>query len=133
MLEAYALLDLGELLLAAGPEGAADALVSFQRSASVHREIGARGREAQAFDGMGRALNALDRAEEAIGFHRRAAVVFTELSYTWRKALALAHLAAALDRTARSTEAVAVRGEALALIDGFADPAAMALRAELAA
>jgi tetratricopeptide (TPR) repeat protein len=133
MLEAYALLDLGELQLEANPARAADALTAFQRAAAVHREIGARAREAQAFDGMGRALSALGRAQEAVGFHRRAAAVFAELSYTWLRARALAHLATALEQTGQASETAAIRTEALALIDGLTDPPARSLRSELEA
>jgi hypothetical protein len=133
MLEAYALLDLGELELEADPVRAADALTAFQRAAAVHREIGARAREAQAFDGMGRALSALGRAQEAVGFHRRAAAVFAELSYAWHRARALAHLAAALECAGHAAGTTAIRAEALALIDGLNDPAARSLRSELEA
>jgi len=129
MLEAYALLELGELELEAAR--ASDALTSFQRSAAVHREVGARGREAQAFDGTGRALAELGRPEDAVGFHRRAASVFAELGFAWRQSVSLANLALALEQIDRSAEAAEQRREALVLIDGFTDPAALALRTRL--
>ena len=130
MLEAYALLELGDVELET--DRASDALATFQRSASAHREVGARGREAQAHDGMGRALTGLGRHEEAVAFHRRAATVFAELGFTWQRAAALTNLALALEHTGQVVEAADRRSEALALLDGFTDPATTSLRTLLA-
>ncbi|MCB5911427.1 tetratricopeptide repeat protein [Streptomyces pinistramenti] len=108
----------------------ADALVSFQRSASLHRRLGDRSREAMAWHGAGETYRAMGRPAEAADFHRRAVAAHHELGDHWQEALALDALAGALaeddpDRSRRH------RAEALRILDGFDDPGAVELRTRI--
>ncbi|MFI2210207.1 ATP-binding protein [Streptomyces sp. NPDC020141] len=110
----------------------ADALVSYQRSASRHRGLGDRGREALAWHGAGQIYRRLGRADEAAGFHRRAAAAHRALGDGWNEALALDGLARAVSD--RDPEAARRHGaEALRLLAGHDDPRAREVRARIAA
>ncbi|OPF74246.1 hypothetical protein VT50_0226965 [Streptomyces antioxidans] len=93
VLEGYWLIALGNAQRALGEY--ADSLVSFQRSASLHRRLGDRSREAMAWHGAGETYRAMGRPGEAADFHRRAAAAHHELGDRWHEALALDGLAAA--------------------------------------
>src|SRR5437868_6883047 len=92
--EGFWLLELGLVQLAAGH--ADESLVSFQRSASIQRVMGDRGREAQALDGIGEAYRELARPDEALEFHRRAASIHRELRAQWQLAITLEHMVMAI-------------------------------------
>ncbi len=100
VLEGYWLIALGNAQRALGEH--ADSLVSFQRSASLHRRLGDRSREAMAWHGAGETYRAMGRPAEAADFHRRAAAAHHELGDRWHEALALDGLAAALAEDERS-------------------------------
>ncbi|MFJ2953854.1 ATP-binding protein [Streptomyces sp. NPDC087270] len=127
-LEAYWLLTLGDIQRTAGEYG--DALVSYQRSAMLHRRVGDRSREALAWRGTGRTYRATGRADEAAEFHRRAAAVHAELGDTWQHAVELGELAAAVE--ADTPEAARAHwSEALRRLESFSDPRAAALRTRI--
>jgi tetratricopeptide (TPR) repeat protein len=127
-LEAYWLLTLGDVQRAAGEYG--DALVSFQRSAMLHRRVGDRSREALAWRGTGQTYRAMGRGEEAAEFHRRAAAVHAELGDAWQHAVELDELAAAVE--AGGPEAARAHwAEALDRLEPFSDPRATALRTRI--
>ena len=128
VLEGYWLLALGNAQRALGEYS--DSLVSFQRSASLHRRLGDRSREAMAWHGAGETYRAMKRLDEAADFYRRAAAAHHELGDRWYEALALDGLAIALaendcDRSHRH------RTEALRLLRGYDDPRAAELRAHI--
>src|SRR5690606_8617400 len=77
-------------LLLSRPESA---LVSSQRSASLHRRIADRVREAQAWDVAGEAYQALSRFREAADFHDGAVKVFDGAGLRWLTGMSLCHLA----------------------------------------
>ncbi|WP_255955629.1 ATP-binding protein [Streptomyces odontomachi] len=144
ILEGYWLLALGDAQRALGKHG--DALISYQRSAILHRRLGNRFREAVAWYGTGLAYAALDRPEEAAAFLARARETFRMVGDRWYEALALAGLAAALCETAALSdtagdaapagaheEAARHRAAALRLVADYDDPRAAALRARLTA
>ncbi|WP_329174770.1 tetratricopeptide repeat protein [Streptomyces sp. NBC_01477] len=127
-LEAYWLITLGDVQRATVTYG--DALISYQRSAALHRRLGDRSREALAWRGAGLTYEALDRPAEAAAFHRRAAAVHAELGDAWEQAVELDHLGAAL----HSRDPEAARGhwtQALVCLTPFTDPRADALRARI--
>jgi tetratricopeptide (TPR) repeat protein len=128
VLEGYWLLALGHAQRALGDHS--DALVSFQRSASLHRRLGDRSREAMAWDGAGETYRAMGRSADAADFHRRAVAAHRDLEDRWHEARALAGLAAALgdddpDRSRRH------RADAVRLLAAYDDPRATALRTTL--
>jgi tetratricopeptide (TPR) repeat protein len=129
-LEGYWLLTLGDIQRTAGQYG--DALASYQRSASLHRRLGDRGREALAWRGAGRTYVRLGRHDEAVGFHRRAAAVHHELGDAWEHALELDHLATAL-QPENSAGAYGHWTQALGLLTPYTDPRASAVRARVEA
>jgi tetratricopeptide (TPR) repeat protein len=102
----------------------ADALTSYQRSATLHRRLGNRSREALAWQGAGEVHQRLARSEEAADFHRRAVAVHRELGDSWNEAIALVGLATAL----RSEPHWA---EALRLLAEYDDSRAVATRARI--
>ncbi|MFD7655540.1 ATP-binding protein [Actinosynnema sp. NPDC059797] len=123
--EGFWLLELARVRRAAGRPD--EALTACQRAAVIQRRLGDRSREALALDGAGEVYQELDMPEEGAKFHRRAAAVHRELGDRWHLALSLANLARCVERP------VPVRREALAALEGFDDPKAIALRDELAA
>ncbi|MFI7103740.1 tetratricopeptide repeat protein [Streptomyces sp. NPDC050161] len=128
VLEGFWLIALGNAQRALGEHS--EALVSFQRSAALHRRLGDRSREAMAWQGAGETYRAMGRLVEAADFHRRAVAAHRELGDHWQEALALDALADALaaddgDRSRRH------RAEALRIVDSFDDPRAVELRARV--
>ncbi|WP_243788575.1 tetratricopeptide repeat protein [Saccharopolyspora gloriosae] len=126
--EAYWSLELGRVQVELGQPS--EALISFQRAASLQRRLADRSREAEALDATGTAYLALDRADEAAGFHRMAANSFRELDDRRQLAIALDHLTTALDHTG-DAEADECRREAAGLLADFTDPAAERIRTRL--
>ncbi|WP_234389813.1 ATP-binding protein [Streptomyces sp. XC 2026] len=121
VMEGYWLITLGDAQREAGRH--ADALASYQRSATLHRRLGNRSREAMAWHGAGQTYRAMDRAAEAAGFFRQAAMTHRDLGDGWHEAVSLAALA-----DMAPTEAVTHLTRAEGLLTGFADPRAVALR-----
>ncbi|MFJ9209417.1 ATP-binding protein [Streptomyces sp. NPDC102264] len=127
-LEGYWLLALGDAQRANGRP--ADALTSYQRSATLHRRLGNQSREALAWNSTAEVYRRLGRDEEAAHFHRRAVAVHRELGDTWDEAMALDGLAEAL--FADDPEAALGHWtEALALLAGYDDPRAVAVRGRI--
>lgn len=91
--EGYWLLELGAAQRATGR--LAEALVSYQRSAAIHRRLGDRAREARAWQGAGEVYRAMERFGEAVDFHRAAARVQRQVGDGWQLAVALDGLASA--------------------------------------
>jgi tetratricopeptide (TPR) repeat protein len=147
--EGYWLLELGAAQQVNGLLG--DALVSYQRSAVIHRRLGDRAREARAWQGAGETYRGMERYEEAADFHRMAARVQRELGDGWQLALALDGLArarAALESELElepeavevehdgEVEGEAARGhweEALRALEPFRDQRAAGLRDRIGA
>ncbi|MFB7898918.1 tetratricopeptide repeat protein, partial [Streptomyces xiamenensis] len=126
VMEGYWLITLGDAQREAGRH--ADALASYQRSATLHRRLGNRSREAMAWHGAGQTYRAMDRAAEAAGFFRQAAMTHRDLGDGWHEAVSLAALA-----DMAPTEAVTHLTRADGLLTGFADPRAVALREAIGA
>ncbi|MFC3994863.1 tetratricopeptide repeat protein [Nocardiopsis sediminis] len=125
LVEGYWLLWLGNAQQALGRFG--DALTSYQRSATLHRRLGHRSREALAWHGAGETYRHMGRPAEAADFHRRAAAVHGELGDSWNKAISLDGLAEALSDE-RPDEARRHWTEALRLLADFGDPRAVRTR-----
>ncbi|MFB9965552.1 ATP-binding protein [Sinosporangium siamense] len=124
-LEGFWLLALGDAQHALGRGD--EALVSYQRSAVLHRRSGNRSREALAWQAAGRVYHRGGRHGEAADFHRQAAVVQRELGFRWHEATALEDLAEALSES----DADAGREQwrrALGLISDYSDPRALRMR-----
>lgn len=126
VLEGYWLIALGNAQRALGEHS--DSLASFQRSASLHRRLGDRSREAMAWHGAGETYRAMSRLDEAADFHRRAAAAHHVLGDRWHEALALAGLTLALAE-GDGNQSRQHRAEALRLLSGYEDPRAAGLRA----
>ncbi|MGP4109521.1 ATP-binding protein [Streptomyces sp. 4N509B] len=127
--EGYWLLDLGAAQRANGLTD--EALVSYQRSAVIHRRLGDRSREARAWQGVGETYRAMGRFEEAADFHRTAARAQRELGDRWQLALALDGLARALLASEEREGEEAAREhwrEALRALEPFDDARAARLR-----
>ncbi|MFE2375591.1 ATP-binding protein [Streptomyces sp. NPDC059398] len=124
-LEGYWILYLGHAQQAVGRF--TDALVSYQRSATIHRRSGSRSREALAWQGAGEVYQRLGRGREAADFHRRAAAVHQELGDSWLRAIALDGLASALH--CEDPEAADGHwGDALTLLSRYEDVRAVSMR-----
>jgi tetratricopeptide (TPR) repeat protein len=107
-----------------------DALASYNRSATLHRRLGDRSREALAWHGTGETYRGLGRAEEAAGFHRRAAAVHRELGDAWGEAVALDGLARAVHEQDR--EAAREHWDAcLRLLAGYDDARVRRMREDV--
>ena len=130
-MEGFVLLDSGAIQCVSGR--AAEALVSYQRSASIHRQLGNRNREARAIDGTGEAYRELGHLEAAARFHRQAVAIFRDLGDSWRAAVALDHLAGVVRELGDLNVAAAVWRDAAPLLEGFDDPAALSLRSSIGA
>lgn len=130
MWEGYWLLDLGRAQMALSRPG--ESLAAFQRSASIHRRIGDRQREAQALDGAGEAYRELGRPLEAIDFHRTAAAMHREVGDRWRLAIALGNLIEAIRRAESGEDVSGYATEGLSALDHLDDPRALALRSRIA-
>jgi tetratricopeptide (TPR) repeat protein len=125
VMEGYWLLYVGDAQQALGR--CSEALTSYQRSATIHRRLGDRSREALAWCGAGRTYQRLERTGEAADFFRRAAAVHQDLGDSWHRALALDGLAMSLF----AEDAAAARrhwGEALRLLADYGDARAVKLR-----
>ncbi|MEU5728912.1 tetratricopeptide repeat protein [Streptomyces antimycoticus] len=122
---AFWLLTLGDARQANGQY--AEALTSYQRSATLHRRLADRSREALAWQGVGEVYRRLGRHAEAADFHRQAASTHRDLDDEWHQALALDGLASAV--LGENPEAARRHwAEALRLIADFSDPRAVAVR-----
>ncbi|MEU9962674.1 ATP-binding protein [Streptomyces malaysiensis] len=128
VLEGYWLIALGNAQRALGEFS--DSLISFQRSASLHRRLGDRSREAMAWHGTGETYRAMSRLDEAAKFHRRAAAAHHALGDHWHEALALGGLAFALAE-GDGDQSRQHRAEALRLLTRYYDPRAEGLRAQI--
>jgi tetratricopeptide (TPR) repeat protein len=122
---AHWLVELGRIHLADGQ--AATALVSFQESASLQRQIGDRSREAFALEGAGTAYLELGRVAEAIQFLQTAADTHRALQDRWSAAIALIALATAVDHDGSAVVARSHREQALGFLAEFTDPRAQVL------
>jgi tetratricopeptide (TPR) repeat protein len=131
MWEGFWLLHLGATQLAAGQPD--DALVSFQRAATIQRRLGDRNREARALNCTGKAYQQLGHLDQAIDFHRSAVNALRDLADPWHLAIALDDLTTTLDATGRADQARAHRQEALSLLEAFTDPITMDMRIRLLA
>lgn len=132
MWEGYWLLDLARAQHATGQLDAAQ--LSYQRAASLQRRLGDRSREARAWHGTGEVYRDLDRAEEAVEFHRIAAGAHRDMSDQWHLALALDGLARALRQTGSEgaqEEARSHWSEAARALAAFRDDHAVSLRARM--
>ncbi|MFE0375192.1 hypothetical protein ACFW1M_06310 [Streptomyces inhibens] len=127
--EGYWLLDLGKAQQATGE--ADEALVSYQRSAVLHRQLGDRMREARAWQHTGEAYGQLRRFDDAAAFHRRAAATQRELNDPWQLAMALDGLATALHEAGADESARQHWSDALDLLAGFGDARAAGMRTRL--
>ena len=129
LLEAYALMQIGHVQ--AGRGEAEEALSHYHHAAALHRRVGDRRREAECFEGVGQVYRSLGRAEEAARFLGRAAAGYRGSGDRWRLAVCLHRWAAVADGLGEADRARAHRSEALGLLEGFDDPEAVSLRAEL--
>lgn len=123
-LEGYWLLALGHAQRALGRH--TEALTAYHRSATLHRRLGDRSREALAWQATGETYRLLQRPTEAADFHRRAAATHAALGDPWNQALALEAWATALapqDPEAARTH----RRQAHSLAAPFTDPRATRL------
>jgi tetratricopeptide (TPR) repeat protein len=127
-LEGYWLLTLGDIQRTAGAYG--EALISYQRSAMLHRRLGDRSREALAWGGTGQTYAALGRPGEAAAFHRQAAAVHGDLGDAWQRAVELDHLAAAV-RPRNPQSARTHCTEALARLAPYPDSRTAAVRTRI--
>jgi tetratricopeptide (TPR) repeat protein len=127
--EAFWSLEAGQVRLALGDP--AEALVLYQRAASMQRQLGDRIREAAVLDATGEAYSRSGRPVAAVAFHRYAVDVFRQCDEKWRLAVACRNLGAVLLVTEGARAAANVLDEAVALFAGFGDPAALRHRAEL--
>jgi tetratricopeptide (TPR) repeat protein len=109
-------------------EQPADALISYQRAATIQRRLGDRSREAFAIEGTGQAYEQMGRVAEATDFYRVAADTYRELDDRWSLARCLHHLANALDQQGSREQARSCWEQALPLLADFDDPEASALR-----
>ena len=109
----------------------APALTEFDESADLQRRLGDRNREAYAEEGAGTALAALDRPDQATARLRYAAAIHGDLGDDYARARCLAALASLSNQAGRPEDAHAKRAEAAALLAGYDDPDADALRANL--
>lgn len=128
--QAHWLVELGHVQRTAGQP--ADALISYQRAASIQRQLGDRSREAFAIEGTGQAYEQLGRIAEATDFCRVAADTHRELGDRWSQARNLHHLAYVLAQQDRPAEARTSREQALPLLADFDDPEAQALSRRIA-
>lgn len=125
VLEGYWLLTLGDAQVALGQP--AEALLSYQRSAVLHRRLGDRIRESLAWHGAGSAYRRLGREDEAADFHRSEIPVFREVGHPWYEAMALDGLAAASLNSDVGQSAECWHA-ALRLLAQYDDPRAIGIR-----
>ncbi|MBT8227010.1 MAG: tetratricopeptide repeat protein [Dactylosporangium sp.] len=128
--QAHWLVELGAIQRAA--EQPAEALISYQRAASMQRRLGDRSREAFAIEGAGQTYERLGRLDEAVDFYRAAVSTHRDLDDRWNLARSLAHLAGALAQQGSPEQARPSWEQALPLLADFDDPAAESLRQRIA-
>ncbi|MGW7515130.1 ATP-binding protein [Streptomyces sp. NPDC054796] len=128
VMEACWLLALGDAQEALGRSG--DALVSYHRSASLHRRLGDHSREALAWQGAGATYHRIGRVTESVAFHRRAVAAHRALGDAWNEAAALDGLARALE-IQDPGQARRSWAEALRLLGRYDDPRTVRMRAEI--
>ncbi|MDF5753639.1 tetratricopeptide repeat protein [Spongiactinospora sp. TRM90649] len=121
--------ELGNVQRASGQP--AEALVAYQRAASIQRRLCDRSREAFALDGAGQAYQQMGRFEEAVDFYRTAAGIHHDLDDRWNLAQTLSRLASTLVHTDSEEEAQTLRGQAVDLLSTFDDSRAVELRRRL--
>jgi hypothetical protein len=102
-------------------------------SASLQRQIGDHGHEADALDVTGEVFLAMGNAEDATAFHREAARMHRQLGDQWSEAAATTHLARAEAALGRDDSSRAETMRALALLEPFTDRQATRLKADLQA
>jgi tetratricopeptide (TPR) repeat protein len=124
-------MEAGRVLVALGTP--AEALVPYQRAASLQRQLDGRVREAAGLDASGEAYQALSRHQDATEFHRYAVDTFRRFDERWALAVGLHNLAAALLTTGAPQTAATHLNEAAALLAAYDDPAARHLRTEVEA
>lgn len=107
------------------------ALETYQQCVSLARLTGTKRYEALIYDGIGQALQDLDRVGEAADFYRTAVALARRHANPVTVATALAHLSHALERAGQAERALATRAEAEALLASYTDPRADALRESL--
>ncbi|WP_189218919.1 MULTISPECIES: ATP-binding protein [Streptomyces] len=107
------------------------ALEAYWACETLQRSIGDRLGQAKAYNGIGRTQRALGHLPEAIDFHTMAARILRDPPQPWELAQTLAHLSDAQTDHGRPGHARQHRTEALALLTGFPDPRATALRRRL--
>lgn len=130
MQEAYWLIALGDAQRSLGKHDGA--LVSYQRSAALHRRLGNRSREALAWCGAGEAYLGGGRCGEAAQFYRRAGAAQRELGDGWHEGIALEGLGRAVVGDDPAGAAGHWR-DALELVRGYRDPRAVGLRERIEA
>lgn len=130
LLHAQLLIDRAELDLAVGrPEDAEGRLWQAQ---NLGRALRHPDQQARILSAIGRALHALGRTVQAADFHRQAVASSRGRPDRFRLADVLSQLADTLEALDKPDEATAARTEAAALLSGYPDPRAAALRARLA-
>ncbi|HEX6347345.1 ATP-binding protein [Umezawaea sp.] len=127
--EAFWSLEAGRVAVSLGTP--ANALVLYQRAASLQRQLNDAIREAAVLDATGEAYHALDRPEDAADFHQYAVEVFRGFDEKWRLAVALRNLSIALLAKDGPQAAADHLREAATLFEAFDDPAARRHRAEV--
>ncbi|MER6665976.1 tetratricopeptide repeat protein [Amycolatopsis japonica] len=127
--EGYWRIELGRVQFALGNFG--DALIAYQRAATLQRRLGDREREAAAFDATGELYQKLARPKEAADFHRLAVAAFRDLDNRWQLAVALDNLAGTLNDIGEPNKAEAYWKEALKNLSGFTDPRSLGLQARI--
>lgn len=130
LMQAVLLIDRAELALAMGRP--TDAEGRLWQAQSLGRALRHRDQQARMLSATGRTLHALGRIEQAVDFHRHAVASSRGRPDRFRLADVLSHLADTLGALGQSDEAAAARAEATALLSGYSDPRASALRARLA-
>ncbi len=120
--EAFWSLEAGQVSLALDDPD--EALVLYQRAASLQRQLGDKVREAAVLDAIGEAYRRSGRPADAAAFHRYAVDVFRQSGEQWRLAVALRNLGTVLIDAEDVRAAAGVLDEAAVLFAQFDDPAA---------
>ncbi|QTR05140.1 tetratricopeptide repeat protein [Saccharothrix algeriensis] len=127
--DAFWSLEAGRVFLALGaPE---QALVHYQRAASLQRQLDDQVREAAVLDATGEAYQESARPGDAVGFHRYAVEVFRRFGERWRLAVALRNLGVALAAAEDPRAAAEALEEAADLFAAHDDPTARRHLAEV--
>lgn len=129
VLAAQYLIELGRIFLARREPD--NALLAFHEAAIHQRQLGNRGREAQAIDGTGLAYQEAERYLDAVDFHRQAVMMLREVGDHWLLALSLANLGRAQIGAGEASAGRLQFEEAIRLLEQFQDPPSRQLRSEL--